>query len=179
MLLKNVERIYTGTYTRQGDKDHTSYNPILNIYLLHLSQTPPLEMPPVRKSSQSPTKRSPKKVQKPEPLELEIVPPPVLYQSDITNSLYHRIVIKTLEHALSKNMDWHKMSQEILADDEASGIVVDKSTKSPKKGRGKGKGKGKGKEKATEAEAEDIEPEEKKGKELTGTESRELRGRYR
>lgn len=78
-------------------------------------------------------------------------------------------MIKTLEHALSKNMDWHKMSQDILAEEEASGIVMDKLTKSPKKGRAKGKGKGK--EKA--AEAEDIEPE-KKGKELTGTDLREL-----
>ncbi|KAH8079699.1 hypothetical protein HD553DRAFT_362915 [Filobasidium floriforme] len=117
-------------------------------------------MPPVRKSPQSPTKRSPKKVQKPEPLELDIITPPVLYQSGITNDLYHRIMIKTLEHALSKNMDWHKMSQEILADEEASGIVMDKLTKSPKKGRAKGKGRGK---------AEDVDPE-KKGKELTGTE---------
>jgi hypothetical protein len=129
-------------------------------------------MPPVRKSPQSPTKRSPKKVQKPEPLELDIITPPVLYQSGITNDLYHRIMIKTLEHALSKNMDWHKMSQEILADEEASGIVMDKLTKSPKKGRAKGKGKGKDKA----AEAEDVEPE-KKGKELTGTELRELRAK--
>lgn len=129
-------------------------------------------MPPVRKSPQSPTKRSPKKVQKPEPLELDIITPPVLYQSGITNDLYHRIMIQTLEHALSKNMDWHKMSQEILADEEASGIVMDKLTKSPKKGRAKGKGKGKDKA----AEAEDIEPE-KKGKELTGTELRELRAK--
>jgi hypothetical protein len=123
-------------------------------------------MPPVRKS------RSPKKVQKPEPLELDIITPPVLYQSGIANDLYHRIMIKTFEHALSKNMDWHKMSQEILADEEASGIVMDKLTKSPKKGRAKGKGKGKDKA----AEAEDVEPE-KKGKELTGTELRELRAK--
>ena len=130
-------------------------------------------MPPVRTPKSPAKRRSPKKNhQSPEP-DVE-VKPPVLYQSRITNDLYHQILIKTLEHALSKNMDWYEMSQEILADEEAMSVI--RRTLSPKKGKAKGKGKGKGKEKEAEQDNENEANEKKESnKDLTGTELREMR----
>lgn len=128
-------------------------------------------MPAVRTSPKSPAK-TPKKASPKEPLTVEIKPS-VLYQSRITNDLYHQIVVKTLEFALDKHMDWHKLSQAILADEEAAGII---RVASPKKGKGKGKAKGKGKEKEEEEEeGKEAKVDEPKNcpKGLTGIELRE------
>jgi hypothetical protein len=130
-------------------------------------------MPPIRKS---PVKA--KKPMRPEQDEVEVpvvVPPPISYTSLITNPLFHKIMLKTLSHALAKNMDWHQMSLVIAeemqsaADDQEHRIII------VKKGR-KGKGREGEKEKEKEGELEQGEEERGKGRkagELSGTELRQ------
>jgi hypothetical protein len=63
----------------------------------------------IPKPKKVPTKRRSPKKKAESPL-----PEPILtYNSAITNSLYHNIIIKTLDHALHRNIDWYAMSKRL------------------------------------------------------------------
>ena len=62
-------------------------------------------------------KKAPAKRRSPKKKAESPLPEPILtYNSAITNSLYHNIIIKTLDHALHRNIDWYAMSKEIKAE---------------------------------------------------------------
>lgn len=108
-------------------------------------------MPADRKSPTKARKPPASPRKKPETLEVSLPTPPVLYSTPTTNALFHSILIKTLSHALAKNIDWHQMSKDIAAEMDV--------LEAPSKRKAKGKGR------------QTNEPEGKKG-EFTGLELR-------
>jgi hypothetical protein len=129
--------IYTRSTIRQSESSPTVL-PLKQYSSSSLMQQhSTLIMPADRKSPSKARKPPASPRKKPETLEVSLPTPPVLYSTPVANTLFYSILIKTLSHALAKNIDWHQMSKNIASEMEE----LDISTTSKSKAKGKGKAK--------------------------------------